>query len=74
MKRYVRTQEEANIILTDFHTRLEYLIMDYLLWKVSPEQVNVYFGWGNDCQIAEILRELEKEEEELEKEERKLQE
>jgi len=58
-----RTQEEANIILNEFHTLLEDLITEHLLGKVTPEQVNQYYGWGNDCQIAEILRELEGESE-----------
>jgi hypothetical protein len=54
-----QTQEEANVIMTRFESRLDDLIIAELLDKVTPEQVNEFYSWGNDCQIAEKMRGLE---------------
>jgi len=55
----VDTQQEPNRILTNFANRLDDLMVEDLLGQVTPEQINEYYGWVNDCQIAEMLRKLQ---------------
>lgn len=54
-----KTQEEANRILNDFSSRLDDLISECLVGKVTKEQINEYYGFGNDCQITEFFKEAE---------------
>jgi len=61
-----KTQTEANIVLNRFQYALENLIAERLVGKVTPEQINAYYGFVGDCQIAEfykqVLQEMEAEE------------
>ena len=53
------TQEETIRILNKFENDLDNIITEHLVGRVTKEQVNEYYGWGNDCQIAEKLEEAE---------------
>ena len=48
-------QKEAHKVLNDFASELADLIIEHLVGQVTPSQINEYYGWGNNCQIAEML-------------------
>lgn len=49
-------QEEANKLMSHFETKLDDLIGEHLAeTDITTEQVNEYYGFRNDCQIAERL-------------------
>jgi len=60
-------RKEALEILNKFDATLEDLISDVLFGNVTPEEVNEYYGWGSDCQIAQMLREAQRRAERLDK-------
>uniref|UniRef100_A0A6M3Y6V2 Uncharacterized protein n=1 Tax=viral metagenome TaxID=1070528 RepID=A0A6M3Y6V2_9ZZZZ len=55
----VRTQKEANKTLNHFENELDNLILEHLVGEVTKGQMNEYYGWANDCQLAEMLQEAE---------------
>lgn len=55
------TKEEANTIqiLNGFDELLGDLVSEHLVGKVSKTDINEYYGFMNDCQIAEKFEEAE---------------
>jgi hypothetical protein len=57
-------EQEANILMNRFESRLESLIEELLLdTDITPDQINEYYGYGNDCQITKRFREVKEEQE-----------
>lgn len=51
-------QDNTNRTLTKFENALDDIISEYLVeTDITEEQINEYYGFGNNCQIAEMLKE-----------------
>ena len=49
-------QTEANKLMTHFENELDNLLGEHLAdTDITIEQINEYYSFGNNCQIAEML-------------------
>jgi len=56
----VREMKQETIdIINKFDSALEDLIIEYLVGQVTKGDINEYYEWGNDCQLAEMLESAE---------------